>query len=66
MRLIENIKTFFLEFNNIKQYVNKKTNERLLTQHINNSKYTVKTDHAASDYARKQYIKYIDSLSNQK
>jgi hypothetical protein len=33
-RMIETIKTFILEYKNIKDYINKKTNERLAVESI--------------------------------
>jgi hypothetical protein len=62
MRLLETIKTIFLEFSHIKDYITKKTNERLMQKKISNMSYDIKRyNQTPSKIARKIFEKHINA-----
>jgi len=61
MILLETIKTVFLEFSFIKDYITKKTNERLMQKKISNMSFDMKRyNQTPSKIARKVFEKHTN------
>lgn len=62
MKLIETIRTIFLEFSFIKDHITKKTNERLMQKKISSMSFDVKRyDKTPSKITRELYQKHINT-----
>ncbi len=61
MRLLETIKTVFFQFSFIKDYITKKTNERLMQKKISNMSFNMKRyNQTPSKTTRKLFEKHIN------
>jgi hypothetical protein len=62
MKIVEYIKTIFLEFSFIKDYISKKTNERLVQKKISNMSFDMKRyNQTPSKTTRKLFEKYTNT-----
>jgi hypothetical protein len=62
MKIVEYIKTIFLEFSFIKDYISKKTNERLVQKKISNMSFDMKRyNQTPSKTTHKLFEKYTNT-----
>lgn len=61
MKLIQTIKTIYLEFRYLREYVNKKTKERLLQKKLNSFQNTVDLTRKPSAATRELFKTHIEN-----